>query len=38
MGALAEIFSLARKRLPRATHSDDANIRVAQGDHEAAQS
>lgn len=32
------IFSIARKNLPCATHSDDANIEVAQGDHEAAQS
>lgn len=38
LGDLEGIFSIARKSLPCATHSDDANIEVAQGDHEAAHS
>jgi hypothetical protein len=38
VGGLEEIFIVTPKRLPCTTHSDDANIRVAQRDHEAAQS
>lgn len=37
-GVLGGIFIIARRRLPCATHSDDANIEVAQHRHEAAQS